>query len=115
MASRMRKRSSCSVASFEVFTALVAPMVAMPASTVMIAITMTSSISVHPACRRDARAATALPVRILGSIEGDPAALRIDIVHVLAAPAARVVVVLVGPHAPLELVRHRIHGDPSEE
>src|SRR5215475_11669514 len=109
MASRMRKRSSRRVASLDVITALRAPIVAMPASTVMIAITMTSSISVQPPFAAIRRAPhPVLPVRIFRPVEGDTGALAVHIVHVLAAPAGRVRLVLVGAHAPLGVVRHGV-------
>src|SRR5215203_1971874 len=111
MASRMRKRSSLSVASRDSVTAFCAPTVASAASTVMIAITMTSSMRVHPPWPRRAR----LPVDILRSVEGDAPALREHIVDVLAAPGRGVGVVLIRPHAPLLRVRHRIHRDAAQE
>src|SRR5262245_21816970 len=114
MASRMRKRSSLSVASFERLTAFLAPTVASEASTVMIAITMTSSMRVQPPSGRRARRAQ-LPIDIFRSVEGDAAALGVDIVDVLAAPARRVRIVLIGAHAPLLAARQRIDRDAAEE
>src|SRR5215218_1457646 len=111
MASRMRKRSSLSVASRDSVTAFCAPTVASDASTVMIAITMTSSMRVHPPWPRRAR----LPVDILRAVEGDAPALRVDIVDVLATPARRIRIILIGPHAPFLRVRHRIDRDAAKE
>src|SRR3954471_709743 len=107
----MRKRSSLSVASRDSVTALRAPTVASAASTVMIAITMTSSMSVQPPRPRRAR----LPVDILRAVEGGTVAPGVDVVNVLAAPAGGIRIVLIGAHAPLLCVRHRVHRDAAQE
>src|SRR6187401_712619 len=99
MASRMRKRSCFSVASFAETTELRYCTRPMAARIEISEITISSSTSVKPAF---------LPVFILRAIEGLAFRFRVDVVDVAAAPRGRVGLVAVGAQAPLGRLRNRI-------
>src|SRR6185295_4436257 len=121
MASRIRKRSSLSTASFDRCTLFPYTVIPIPARMTMSAMTIIISIRVNPDIR-DGRAGVAcsssiyqLPVPVLRAVERLPFALAVHVEDVLPAPARRIGLVLVGAHPPLRLPRHRIDGDAAQE
>src|SRR5262245_39407222 len=80
-------------------------------------ITTISSIRVNPTA--DATLAlpffTILPILVFSSVEGGAVERRVDVEHVLPAPACRVRFVLIRPLSPVVLLRHWIDRDAPQE
>src|SRR5690348_396813 len=133
MAFRMMKRSCLSVASLARWTDFSYLVAAMPARIMTIAMTIMISSSVNPTvqkprragemCRRGFRRLKTvgqkgfmreLPVRIFRPVDGYRLGLRINIEHIVAAPACGICVVLHGAQTPFSLSGHRVHRNFSE-
>src|SRR5260221_6326502 len=112
MTSRRRKRFSWSTASRDWRIAILYCGRAIAARTPIIVITVISSIRVKPAARLHDRAS---PGVIGRPIQRLALALRVDVVDVLSAPRAVVVLVLVASHTPFGAARHGVARDAAQE
>src|SRR5215208_2749176 len=118
MASRMRKRSVASVASFADITEFRYCTSPIAARIEISEMTMSSSTRVNPTSRLRrfvGASALALPVPVFGAIERLACCFGIDIEHIAASPCCGVRPVAVGAHPPLRRLRDRIDRDPAQE
>src|ERR1700752_4844266 len=79
------------------------------AKVTMIDMTTISSISVKPRCDRR------LPITVFRPIKRGCRRGRVDVEHVLAAPARGIGIVLVGPLAPPGALGHRINRNTAKK
>src|SRR2546428_11751023 len=80
----------------------------------MMAMTISSSISVKPRSWRKV-SASPLPVLVLRAVQSFAGGRGVHVVDVLVSPGGRVGLVLVGAHAPVLRLGHRVEGDAPQE
>src|SRR5437867_783260 len=114
MTSRRAYRSSLSTDSLAFLGALCICATAIPAMMPMMAMTIRSSIRVKPRSWRKV-SVSPLPVLVLRAVQPFAGGRGVHVVAVLVSPCGRVGLVVVGAHAPLLRLDHRVEGDPSQE